>query len=203
MTDVHGQLPEGQTAAMGQEGDATGEDDDELARRAQQDPAAFAALYRRHLNRVYRYLLARLGDVHLAQDVTAQTFLAALESLPSYRRQGTFAAWLLTIARNKAADAFRGRRITVPLETAAQAESTAPSPEAIVASRLELQEVVRALRTVSPERAEALALRFFGGLDAAEVAAAMGKTEAAVKMLVHRAVRDLRERLAYRSEAEP
>jgi len=66
-------------------------DDETLAREATENPAAFAELYRRHLSRVYRYLLIRVGDVHDAQDLTAQTFLAALEGIAGYRGRGNFA----------------------------------------------------------------------------------------------------------------
>lgn len=196
MTDAHGSHPDGEAAATDRV------EDDELARQARQDPSAFAELYRRHLPRVYRYLLARLGDVHQAQDVTAQTFLSALENIATYRSQGNFPAWLLGIAHNKAVDLYRGRRITVPLEEAAQVESLDPSPEQLAAARLQMEQVVRALRALAPDRAEALALRIFSGLSVAEVGVVMGRSEAAVRMLVHRAIRDLRERLAFRSEAE-
>ncbi|MGZ3602132.1 MAG: RNA polymerase sigma factor, partial [Ktedonobacterales bacterium] len=69
--------------------------------------------------------------------------------------------------------------------------------------RLQLEDVLRAMRSLSPDRAEALALRFFGGMSVAEVGAAMDKQDAAVKMLVYRALRDLRVRLGVRIEAEP
>ena len=210
MTDAHGPTPERQTPAMRQmaeradTAEAAETADDELVRRAQQgDRAAFAVLYRRHLPRVYRYLLARMGDEQLAQDVTAQCFLAALENLPHFRGHGAFAAWLLGIARHKATDAFRSRRVMLPLESAAHVESSAPAPERIIASRLALEEVVRALGGLAPDRAEALTLRLFGQLEVSEVSAVMGKSEAAVKMLVHRAIQDLRARLGRGSEAEP
>lgn len=181
--------------------------DDELVERALDDRAVFAELYRRHLPRVYRYALAQTGgDVQRAQDVTAQAFLAALEKLATYRRTGTFISWLLTIARHKAADLHRdlhrGRREVAPLEEAAGVASQEPSPERIVVARLELAQVLRTLRALAPDRVEALALRIFGELSTAEIAAVMGKSEAAVKMLVHRAVGDLRERLGDRIEAE-
>jgi RNA polymerase sigma-70 factor, ECF subfamily len=179
--------------------------DDELVERALRDRAAFAELYRRYLPRVYRYALMQTGgDNQQAQDVTAQTFLVALERLESYRRTGTFISWLLTIARHKAADLYRAQRARTPLEEAVA--SPEPSPERIVAARLELAQVVRTLRTLAPERAEALALRLFAELTTDEIAAVMGKSEAAVKMLVHRALSDLRERLGSlgdRIEAEP
>jgi RNA polymerase sigma-70 factor (ECF subfamily) len=172
------------------------EDDESLAQRAASNPDAFAALYRRHLDRVYRYLLARLADHFLAQDVTAQTFLAALEGIGSYRHDGSVSAWLLGIARKKAVDALRRQRGTLPLESATGLASPQPSPERVVAARVELQQVVKALRAITPERGEALALRVFGGLSVAETARVLGKSEAAIKMLVLRATQDLRTRLA-------
>ena len=181
-------------------------DDRTLARDARTNRDAFAQLYRRHADRVYRYLLVRLGDQHLAQDVTAQTFLAALERLATYRGDGEFISWLLAIARNKAADALRSRQTTLPLEAAADVESLQAPVEQVVETRLRLDEVARALRSIAPERAEALALRVVGGLSAAEAGVVMGKSEAAVKMLVSRAIHDLRERLAFTGEsgeAEP
>jgi RNA polymerase sigma-70 factor, ECF subfamily len=181
--------------------------DDELVERALRDRAAFAELYRRYLPRVYRYALVQMGgDTQQAQDVTAQTFLAALEQLATYRRTGAFIAWLLTIARHKAADLYRAQQARAPLEEAATVASPEPSPERIVAAQLELAQVVRTLRTLAPERAQALALRLFAELTTVEIAEVMGKSEAAVKMLVHRAVGDLRERLGSlpdRIEAEP
>jgi RNA polymerase sigma-70 factor, ECF subfamily len=181
-------------------------DDRTLARDARTNRDAFAQLYRRHADRVYRYLLVRLADQHLAQDVTAQTFLAALERLATYRGEGEFISWLLAIARNKAADALRSRSSTLSLEAADALASPQPSPDQVVEARLRLDAVARALRSIAPERAEALALRVVGGLSAAEAGVVMGKSEAAVKMLVSRAIHDLRERLAFTGEtgeAEP
>lgn len=72
----------------------------------------------------------------------------------------------------------------------------------MVEQRLRLERVAQALRGLSPDRAEALSLRVFGGLNTAEVGQVMGKSQAAVRMLVHLAVRDLRERLAPVTEEE-
>jgi RNA polymerase sigma-70 factor (ECF subfamily) len=176
--------------------------DDALAAAARHDPDAFAELYRRHLTHVYRYLLARASDPHLAEDLTAQTFLAALEGIRSYRGDGQFAAWLLRIARNKVSDYYRDRRTTMPLEDAAQIAAIDPLPEQVIASRLHIEHVARALQALAPERAEALTLRLFGGLSVAEIGRSMGKSEAAVKMLVHRGLRNLQQRLGSRNEAE-
>lgn len=201
MTGAQSSRPDGQSAAMRAGGDSVeAVGDEELVRRAQtrpDDPAAFAELYRRHLPRVYRYLLARLGDQHLAQDVTAQTFLAALEGIGNFRGSGDFRAWLLMIAHNKATDVFRSRRPTVLLDDAVELPSPAPSPEQQVVLRMQLEEVLRALRSLTPDRAEALALRIFGEMSIAEISATMEKQEGAVKMLIYRGLLDLRQRLGH------
>lgn len=177
-------------------------DDKTLAGQSRHDQNAFDALYRRHVNCVYRYLLVRVGDVHEAQDLTAQTFLAALEGICGYRGQGEFAAWLLSIARHKLADHFRRGQATLPLEVAEEMPHPDPPPEDAVAERLRLERVAEALRALAPERAEAVALRIFGGLSATEAGRVMGKSEAAVKKLVQRGMSDLRERLAGIAEVE-
>jgi RNA polymerase sigma-70 factor (ECF subfamily) len=163
-----------------------------LARRAKDDPAAFAELYRRHVDHVYRYLLLRTGHSEDAQDLTAQTFMAALEHITSYQPRGAFRLWLLGIARHKLADFYRKNRLTLPLEALDSLPHPDPLPDETVGQHLELEQVTQALRRLSPDRAEAFTLRVFGECSAAEIGRMMGKSEAAVKMLVHRAWQDLR-----------
>ena len=174
--------------------------DAELARRAASDPDAFSELYQRFLPGVYRYHLARTGQVQEAEDLTAQTFLTALEAIHSFRGQGSFTAWLFGIASHKLADHYRRRHPELPLELAEALHSPNQLPEEAAVQRLEMRRVARALRLLSPERAEALVLVIFGGLSMAEAAQALGKTEAAVKMLIHRGLKELKERLAVHLE---
>lgn len=168
-----------------------GESNDLLAAQARRDPDAFARLYQQHLPRVYRYHLAHTGDVQDAQDLTAQTFLTALERITTFRGQSTFLGWLFGIASHKAADYFRQRRAHLPLDEAEDLPHPAPLPEDRAAISLQMAQVTRALWSISPERAEAVVLRLMGGLSAAEAAQVMGKSEAAVKMLVHRGLQEL------------
>jgi RNA polymerase sigma-70 factor, ECF subfamily len=169
--------------------------DTELARQAPSDPQAFTELYRRHLNAIYRYHLARTGHVQEAEDLTAQTFLTAFESIRGFRAQGSFSSWLFGIASHKLADHYRRSRDEMPLEMAEELHSPTPLPEEQAFQQLELARVAMVLQLISPERAEALVLCLFGGLSMAEAALAVGKSEAAVKMLVHRGLCDLQERL--------
>ena len=184
-------------------------DDVELARRAANDlgkrgeagsPDAFTELYHRYLPGIYRYDLARTGHVQEAEDLTAQTFLTALESIGSFRGQGSFSSWLFGIASHKLADHYRQSRIELPLEEAEELHSPVPLPEEAAQQRLDIARVAQVLRLISPERAEALVLCLFGGLSLSEAAKSVGKSEAAVKMLVHRGLCDLQERLAVHLE---
>jgi RNA polymerase sigma-70 factor (ECF subfamily) len=182
--------------ADGQPRFGDGTDDETLAQQASRDPDAFSLLYRRHLPRVYHYLLARVGNVQDAQDLTAQTFMAVVEGLPAYRSQNQFIGWLMSIARHKLADHFRQRRDHIEIESVPPLHLNTPPPDDVVERRLQLEAVAAALHTLTPDRAEALTLYLFAGLSAAETGQIMRKSEDAVRMLVHRALRVLRERLA-------
>lgn len=170
--------------------------DEELAQEARHSSEAFAELYRRHLKTVYRYQFARIGNVHDAQDLTAQTFLAAQEAIPSFGGRGKFTAWLMGVACRKTADYFRRSRSTLPLEAATEIEDESIAPEEFVERQLSLEQVAQVLSHLTVERAEAITLQIFAGLNVAEVAQVMGKSEAAVKMLVCRALKDIRKFLA-------
>jgi RNA polymerase sigma-70 factor (ECF subfamily) len=167
--------------------------DEDLARLAKQETAAFAELYHRHINRVYRYHIARLGSIADAQDLTAQTFLAALEGIASYRGSGSFAAWLMGIAHNKLSLYYRqGGRIKA-LEEGPEPVDPEPALELVAGKRLQFSQVCQALTQLSTERAEAITLHIFADLSAAETGRVMGKSDAAVKMLVQRGLRELRQ----------
>ena len=171
-----------------------------LARRASRDRHAFAALYQRYLPSVYRFALARLGVVEAAEEVTAQTFEVALQQIDRYEGRAALSTWLIGIARNKANDHLRRQRPTVSLDDATALIDDAPALETLAEQGLQLEQVAALMRSITPDRAEALALRFYAGLSVRETAETMGKSEAAVKMLVYRAVRELRERLAPQEE---
>ena len=179
-------------------------DETELARQAITDVDAFAELYRRHLTRVYRYHIAHAGNVKDAEDLTSQTFMAVLEGIRSFRGSGSFAAWLMGIASKKRLMFFRrnASRIEIPLEAALDYPNPGPPTDKAASQRLELESVSRALRQISPDRAEAIILTYFGGLSNAEAGCVLGKSEAAVKMLVLRGLQDLRERTSLALEVE-
>lgn len=169
---------------------------DALANGIQNEAADFAALYRLHLPQVYRYVLARVGNIADAQDLTSETFLAAMQAIPTYRAERPFAAWLLGIARHKISDHFRRDRAQVHGELTEEIAGQDEILEVQVNDRLDWSRVLRQLSRLSPDRAEAVSLRLFAGLSAAEIAGLMGKRETAVRMLIFRGLRDLQGHLS-------
>jgi len=167
-------------------------DDAELAARAQSDPEAFAELYRRHVPSVYRYHLAHTGNVRDAEDLTSQTFMAALEGIHSFRGTAPYITWLIGIASRKRALFFRGQRPQIPLDATLHLPALGPSTDKAAARRLQMDQVLDALRNISRHRAEAVILCFFSGLSAAEAGLVLGKSEAAIRMLISRRLQDLR-----------
>jgi RNA polymerase sigma-70 factor (ECF subfamily) len=175
-----------------------------LAVQAKKDPCQFVALYQRHYRRVYVYHLARTGDEQDAQDLTSETFLAALDSIAAYCpehshssewSERSFAAWLFGIAHHKLADFFHKRVPQSSLEEIGERPAADTLPEQSALQRSDLTRLRQVLALLPKERADALSLRFFSELSLAEVAQVMDKSEAAVKMLIYRGLQELRDRL--------
>ncbi len=177
-------------------------EDAHLAHQAHTDSEAFAELYRRHVRSVYRYHLAHTGNVKDAEDLTSQTFMAALENIRSYRGTGAYVAWLMGIASRKRALFFRRKKPDLPLDETLHLAFPHLSPDTPASQRLQREGILRALRSLSPDRAEALILCFFSELNATEAGQVLGKSEAAVKMLVSRGLQDLRTRSSLATEVE-
>jgi RNA polymerase sigma-70 factor (ECF subfamily) len=182
----------------------TEQDESDLARRAVHDVEAFAELYRRNLTRVYRYHMAHVGNIRDAEDLTSQTFMAALEGIRSFRGTGSFTAWIIGIASKKRLMFFRrnGSRPEIPLDAAVPYPSLELPTDKAAHQHLLMESVSRAMRQISPDRAEALILTYFGGLSQAEAGRVLNKSEAAVKMLISRGLQDLRERTSLALEVD-
>lgn len=194
-TSTEGLLPWLMTAVL-TEMPVVVEAENDLIRQAQHDLRKFTHLYDRYVQRVYRYLLVRTGSQTDAEDLTSQTFMAAMENLHQFKGQRPFAAWLLGIAKNKRADFYRKQKAVMDLDTAVDLpDFDDPGPDELVNRQLQIEWVARKLQTIAPDRAEALSLRLFAGLEIPEIARFMDKQEAAVRMLIHRGLQDLKAQL--------
>lgn len=193
-----------------------------LVEAARRDPARFDALYRKYLAQVYSYAFYELRDHHAAEDATERVFMQALTGLPRFEERAdsfigaggiggasaevpvdasTFRVWLFRIARNVVANERRRdrRRPVAPLEHAsglAASDDIFESAAAREAGSAAWQAVAR----LPEDRRRAVVLRFVDEMSTAEIAEVLGRSEGAVRVLLHRALRsvaaDLRERLS-------
>ena len=156
-----------------------------LVKEARRNPAEFAALYDRYLMPVYRYHYSRVGNAAEAEDLTAQTFLTALERLSGYHENGTFAGWLFAIAHNKLIDHYRREKPQTGLDPAHETPAT-DDPAGDAEKHLELEKLAAIIQNLNEDEQELIRLRYSADLSFAEVAAALGKREDAVKKTLYR-----------------
>lgn len=136
---------------------------------------------------------ARLGDGHLAEDLTGDAFVAVIAALPRYTGgPESFAGWLFTLVRRDFVDHLRraARRPETPMAEMVARELVADTADEVIA-RADSARVRAALAQLSPDQQEVLVLRVVAGLTAAEVAEATGRTVGAVKALQHRGLDSL------------
>jgi len=159
----------------------------------------FSELYRTHLRDVYSYSYYRTGNHHDAEDLTEQTFLQAYRHFERAQRESRgrpLRPWLIRIAHNLAANYYRdrSRRPQTQLEDAAVISAPHDTVD-IVEGREELQAVLEGVSRLPDDRREALIMRFALDMDNKEIARALGRSEGATKVLLHRAIKQLEERL--------
>ena len=182
-----------------------------LVEAARRDPAKFDALYRKYLAQVYSYALYELADHHAAEDATERTFLRALAALPRFRElarpedgpeASTFRVWLFRIARNVVANERRSRRrkpassLDAVLGTGLTiADGVDLEGDAV--TRDEAATAMRAVRDLPDDRRRALLLRFVDEMSTAEIAGILGRSEGAVRVLIHRALGSVAHELGH------
>jgi RNA polymerase sigma-70 factor (ECF subfamily) len=160
---------------------------------------AFTELYRAHLRDVYSYAYYRIGNHHDAEDLTEHTFLQAYRHFARAQAESNgrpLRPWLIRIAHNLAANYHRdrSRRPQTHLEDASIL-SAPHQTDQLVEGREELQHVLEGVAGLADDRREALIMRFALGMDNREIAKALGRSEGATKVLIHRAIKQLEERL--------
>src|SRR3954454_23414215 len=159
----------------------------------------FTELYRAHLRDVYSYAYYRIGNHHDAEDLTEQTFLQAWRHFDRAQRESNgrpLRPWLIRIAHNLAANYYRdrSRKPQTNLDDAAPI-SALHSTEEVVEGRAEVKEVLAGVANLPDDRREALIMRFALDMDNREIARALGRSEGATKVLIHRAIKQLEQKL--------
>jgi RNA polymerase sigma-70 factor, ECF subfamily len=171
------------------------DDERALVEQAKSDPEAFGLLYDRYVESVFGIAVACLRNAAAAEDVTAQTFVKAFRGIGGYRDSGRpFSCWLFRIARNEVVDHVRRNAVTEEVDDALP--DPAPSVEARAIDRLEVEALWRLVDRLPGQQRAAMILRFREGRTCRESGLILGKSEAAVKQLIFRAVRRLRWQVA-------
>ena len=161
---------------------------------------AFEDFYRAHLRDVYSYAYYRIGNHHDAEDLTEQAFLQAYRHFDRARREShgrPLRPWVIRIAHNLASNYYRdrSRRPQTPLDST-EPIAARHDTVAIAEGREELRQVMANLEHLSDDRREALIMRFALGMDNREIARALGRSDGATKVLIHRAIKQLQEEMA-------
>lgn len=170
-----------------------------IIKAAREDPKAFGELYKLYVEPVFRYLYSRVGNVHEAEDITAQAFLVALESFDRFREDRHFASWLFTIARNKAIDHFRQRKNLSSMDEAANI----PMENDPLYGVIQLEQMAtlsKLIRALPEEDRELLRLRFLAAMSFPEIAHFLHRNEGAVKKSIYRLLARLHSQLEVSNE---
>jgi RNA polymerase sigma-70 factor (ECF subfamily) len=161
--------------------------------------ADFTELYRAHLRDVYSYAYYRIGNHHDAEDITEQTFLQAYRHFERAQREAhgrPLRPWLIRIAHNLAANYYRdrSRKPQTNLEDAGVLPTIHDTAD-LVEGREEAHQVLAGVAKLPEDRRDALIMRFALDMDNREIARALGRTDGATKVLIHRAIKQLEEEL--------
>lgn len=170
--------------------------EDQLVERAKSDADAFGELYDHYFGQIYRFVHSRLRDQEAAEDVTSEVFLKALRAIGRYKPSGhPFSAWLYQISVNAIADHYRARRPVSNLDDAiGVADPERPVDERVV-QKSEAARVWAAIDSLPEQQRTAMTLKLGEDLKLADIGAVMGKSEGAIKLLIHRGMIGLRSRL--------
>lgn len=160
-----------------------------VARARRGDKEAYGDLYERYLDPIFRYVFYRVGNLQDAEDLTEQVFLKAWEAMDGYREEVPFKAWIYRIAQNGVIDHYRIQKETTSLSE----NGDIPGKHAPVDERLLAEDRAARLAAVlgqlAPDHQKVLTLRFINGLSMKEVADILERSEGAVRVLQHRALK--------------
>lgn len=166
-------------------------DEKQLIRDADSNYEAFVELYRNNVKRVYRYHMVHVGNANVAEDLTSQTFMAALKELSSFRRRGSFTTSVLEIAVQECLKDRRWSRRELPNDTTLYYQVSSLPGDKTTMRRMEIESVSRSLKQIASDRAEAIILHFFSELTKPEISVVLKKSTDTIETLISGGLDDL------------
>jgi RNA polymerase sigma-70 factor (ECF subfamily) len=168
------------------------------------DSSAFGALYDQYQPAIYRFVVVKVGSREEAEDITHHVFLSAWQKMPAYKHRGhPFSSWLYQIARNMVIDHYRSKKGDVSLDKIDPESSIIPAvAQSDLSIKLQLERVHVAIKELKPDYQDVIILRFIEDLPLKETAAILKKSEGAVKLVQHRAIRELKKKLGDENKEE-
>lgn len=176
------------------------EEEKKLVEEAKKNSQAFSILYEEYYSRIFGYILKRVSDVELAQDITSETFVKALEKIWSFKWKGiSFSSWIYRIASNETVNFYRKKKIIVSLEKISEPKSVSNPLEEIIRAQEEIEKnkeflsLHKKISQLPVKYQEVIYLRFFEKKKIEEIAEILGKKEGTIKTHLHRGLERLRK----------
>jgi RNA polymerase sigma-70 factor (ECF subfamily) len=159
--------------------------------------SAFGTLYDHYQPMIYRFILVKVASREEAEDITHQVFLSAWQNVRTYKHRGhPFSSWLYQIARNQVIDHYRSKKSDASLDAIDPEYFIAPaSMSSDLMMKLDVEKVRRAVGDLKQDYQDVVIMRFIEDISLKETAAIMGKTEGAIKLIQHRAIKELQRLL--------
>jgi len=167
-----------------------------IQRAVNGDTDAFGSLYDMYVDRVYRHVYYRVGNVADAEDLTQEVFLRAWQAIGRYKKTSSpFLAWLMRISHNLVVDFYRSKKDKTYLDSEIVANDSCSSPERVAEAHFDQQQLRRAMLQLPGEQQQVIMMRFIEGFPYAEIASSLGKSEGAIRVIMHRALKKMRHML--------
>lgn len=179
-------------------------EEEKLVKKAQNgETEAFGLLYDKYVAKIYRFIFLRVGQRADAEDLTQQIFLNAWQSINNFRWQGfPFSSWLYKIAANAVIDHYRGRKIQIDLESVAEI-LTVTTEASNFDRELDLKNVWAAVGKLEPDQQNVIILKFVEDMNNKEIASALEKSEGAIRVIQHRALKKIKEHVETARNNQP
>jgi RNA polymerase sigma-70 factor (ECF subfamily) len=154
----------------------------------------FGRLYDLHVERVYRHIYYRVGNTGDAEDLTQQVFLKAWKAIGKYKKTASpFLAWLMRISHNLVIDFYRSKKDTAFIENELLPADKAPGPQQLAEKQYEQERLRKVIMKLPEEQQQVILMSFIEGFNHREIAAALGKKEGNIRVMIHRALKKMRK----------